>query len=505
MANCRNGPLSANYDRKKNFTISQEKPYNFSWSRIAEMGHFLQITIARKTRPFLKKNYTISPDRKLQNRATFCKLRSQKKLDHFSWSRIVEMGHFLQITIARKTLPFLKKSYTISPDRKLQNRATFCKLRSQEKLDHFSWSRIAEMGHFLQITIARKTLPFLKKNYTISPDRKLQNRATFCKLRSQEKLYHFSKKTTQFLVMTNCRNGPLSANYDRKKNFTICQERPYNFSWSQIAEMGHFLQITIVRKTIKFLKKNYTKFSRSRIAEMGHFLQITIARKTIQFLLIANCRRGPLFSNHDRKKYSTVSQEKLYNFSWSWIAEMGHFLQITIARKTLPFLKKNYTISPYRKLQNRATFCKLRSQGKLDHFSRKTTQFLIIRNCRNGPLSANYDRKKNLIISQEKPYNFSWSRIAEMGHFLQITIARKTRPFLKKNYTISRDRELQKWATFCKLRSQEELDHFSRKARPFLVITNCRNGPLSANYDCKKNFAISQEKLYNFSWSQIIE
>ena len=53
-------------------------------------------------------------------------------------------------------------------------------------------SQIAEMGHFLQITIARKTKPFLKKTYTISPDRKLQKWASFCKLRSQEKLYNFS-------------------------------------------------------------------------------------------------------------------------------------------------------------------------------------------------------------------------------------------------------------------------------------------------------------------------
>ena len=119
------------------------------------------------------------------------------------------MGHFLQITIARKTRPFLKKNYTISRDHELQKWATFCKLRSQEKLYHFS----------------RKTLPFLKKNYTISPDCKLQNRATFCKLRSQEKLDHFSRKTIQILVIANCRNGPLSANYDRKKNYTISPDR----------------------------------------------------------------------------------------------------------------------------------------------------------------------------------------------------------------------------------------------------------------------------------------
>ena len=109
---------------------------------------------------------------------------------------------------------------------------------------------------------------------------------------------------------------------------------------------------------------------------------------------------------------------------------MGHFLQITIARKTRPFLKKAYTI-------------------------------LLIANCRNGPVSANYDRKTN--------------------------------------YKISLDRELQKWFTFYKLRSQEKLYHFSRKTTEFLVIMKCRNGPLSANYDRKKNFTISQEKLYSFS------
>ena len=128
---------------------------------------------------------------------------------------------------------------------------------------------------------------------------------------------------------------------------------------------------------------------------------------------------------------------------------MGHFLQITIARKTRPFLKKNYTISSDHELQKWATFCKLRSQEKLYHFSRKTIQFLLIAKCRIGPVSGNYDHKKN--------------------------------------YTISRDHELQKWATFCKLRSQEQLDHFSRKTIQFLVITNCRKEPLSANYNRKKN------------------
>ena len=140
---------------------------------------------------------------------------------------------------------------------------------------------------------------------------------------------------------------------------------------------------------------------------------------------------------------------------------MGHFLQITIARKTLQSLKKNYTISHDCELQKWATFCKSRLQEKLYKFSRKTIQFLVIANCRNRPLSANHDRKKN--------------------------------------YTISPDCELQKTATFCKSGSQEILYNFSRKTAQFLVITNCRNGPLSTNHDRNKNFTISQEKLYNFS------
>ena len=232
------------------------------------------------------------------------------------------------------------------------------------------------MGHCRKITIARKTLPFLKKNYTISRDRKLQNRATFCKLRSQKKLYHFSRKPIQFILITNCRNGPVSANYDRKKGYTISRD----------CELQKWFSFWKLRLQEKFY----------------HF-----SRETIQFLVIANCRNGPLSANYDRKKTYKISQEKIYKFSGSRIAEKRHFLQITIARKTRPFLKKNYTISPDRKLQNRATFCKLRSQEKLDHFSRKSIQFLVIVKCRNGPLSANYDRKKNFTISQEKPYNFS--------------------------------------------------------------------------------------------------
>ena len=151
--------------------------------------------------------------------------------------------------------------------------------------------------------------------------------------------------------------------------------------------------------------KKWATFSKLRSPEkLYHF-----SRKTTEFLVIAKCRNGPLSVNYHR-------------------------------RKTLPFLKKNYTISRDHKMKEWATFYKLQSQENPDHFSRETIQFLVIPNSRNGPLSANNDRKK-------------------------------TAPFLKKNHTISRDRELQKWATFCKFRSQEKLDHFSRKTIQFLEIT----------------------------------
>ena len=162
---------------------------------------------------------------------------------------------------------------------------------------------------------------------------------------------------------------------------------------------------------------------------------------------------------------------------------MGHFLQIMIARNSLQFLKKKYTISRDHELQKWDTFCKSLSQEKLYNFSRKTTQFLAMANCRNGPLSANYDRKKTIQLflimnCRNGPLSANYD--------------------CKKNSTISRDHELQKWATFCKSRSQEILYNFSRKTMQFLVITNCRNGPLSANHYRQKNFTISQEKLYNF-------
>ena len=80
------------------------------------------------------------------------------------------------------------------------------------------------------------------------------------------------------------------------------------------------------------------------------------------------------------------------------------------------------------------------------------------------------------------------------GHFLQIPIARKTLQFLKKNYIISRDRELQKRVTFYKSRSQEILYNFSKTIQ-FLVISNCRKESLSANHDRKKYSTISQETI----------
>ena len=267
-----------------------------------------------------------------------------------SWIMIIrplKTGHVNGKWVLTLTLQTSRASYFSS------TKSTFCKPRSQailynfsRKLYNFSWSRIAEMGHFLQIMITRKTSQFLKRNYTISRDRELQKWATFCKSWSQEKLHNFSRKNIQFLLIANCRNGPLSANHDHKKNFTISQEKLYNFSRSRIAEMGHFLQIMITRKLHNF------------------------SRKTIQFLVIANCRNGPLSANHDHKKNFTISQEKIYNFSWSRIAEMGHLLQIMITRKTSQFLKKNYTISRDRELQKWATFCKSRSQEKLYNFSR---------------------------------------------------------------------------------------------------------------------------------------
>ena len=147
---------------------------------------------------------------------------------------------------------------------------------------------------------------------------------------------------------------------------------------SRIEEIGHFLQFKISRKTIQFLKKKLYNFSWSRIAEISHFLHFTISRKTRQFL-----------------------KKKLYNFSWSWIADICHLLHFTILRKSIQFLKK-------------------------------TIQFLVIANCRNRPLPAFHDLKINYTISQEKLHNFSWSRIAEIGHFLQIKISRKTIQIFKK-------------------------------------------------------------------------
>ena len=70
--------------------------------------------------------------------------------------------------------------------------------------------------------------------------------------------------------------------------------------------------------------------------------------------------------------------------------------------------------------------------------------------------------------------------------------------FLKRNYTISCDRKMKKWVTLCKLRSQEKLDHFSRKPYTISHDHKFQKWAISANYDRKKNYEISQEKLYNF-------
>ena len=178
---------------------------------------------------------------------------------------------------------------------------------------------------------------------------------------------------------------------------------------------------------------------------------------------------------------------------------MGHFLQITITRKTLPFLKKNYTISRDCELQKWATFYKSRSQEKLYNFSRKTIQFLVIANCRKGPLSANYDLKKINTISRDrelqKRATFCKSRSQEILYNFSKTVQFRDRELQKRatfcklrsqeNYTISRDRELQKRTTFCKSGSQEILYNFSKTVQ-FLVIANCRKGPLSANHNRKK-------------------
>ena len=61
---------------------------------------------------------------------------------------------------------------------------------------------------------------------------------------------------------------------------------------------------------------------------------------------------------------------------------------------------------------------------------------------------------------------------------------------IKEKHDHGPDRELQKWATFCKSRSQEILCNFSRKIIQFPVIANCRNKPISGNHDIKKTSQI---------------
>ena len=131
------------------------------------------------------------------------------------------MGHFLQITIARKTTQFLKKNYTNSRDRELQKRANY----------NLQITIARKTIQFLLITNCRNG-PLsknydCKKNYKISRE-KLYKILMIANCRNglvSEKLDHFSRKTTQFLVIANCRNGPLFANYDRKKNYTISWDR----------------------------------------------------------------------------------------------------------------------------------------------------------------------------------------------------------------------------------------------------------------------------------------
>ena len=138
------------------------------------MGHFLQITIARNTLLFLKKTIQFLVIANCRNEPLSANHDRKKNI------------HFLVIVNCRNG-PLSanynhKKNYTISRDCELQKRATFCKSRSQEKLYNFS----------------RKTVQFLKKNCTISRDRELQKRATVCKSRSQEILPIFQEKLYNF-------------------------------------------------------------------------------------------------------------------------------------------------------------------------------------------------------------------------------------------------------------------------------------------------------------------
>ena len=64
----------------------------------------------------------------------------------------------------------------------------------------------------------------IKEKHDHGPDHELQKWATFCKSRSQEKLYNFSRKTIQFLVIANCRNGPLSADSISRKTMQFFEK-----------------------------------------------------------------------------------------------------------------------------------------------------------------------------------------------------------------------------------------------------------------------------------------
>ena len=49
------------------------------------------------------------------------------------------------------------------------------------------------------------------RDHDHGPDRELQNRPLSANHDLKKKLCNFSRKTVQFLVIANCRNGPLSA------------------------------------------------------------------------------------------------------------------------------------------------------------------------------------------------------------------------------------------------------------------------------------------------------
>ena len=76
-------------------------------------------------------------------------------------------------------MKFLKRNYTISCDRRMKKWVTLCKLRSQEKLDQV----------------------FSRKPYTISHDRKFQKWASFSNCDSKKNYEIFKKNIQVFLAI----------------------------------------------------------------------------------------------------------------------------------------------------------------------------------------------------------------------------------------------------------------------------------------------------------------